>query len=75
MFRDDVVGKTKNRLSKWKGRFISMARRICLIKCVLSFIPMFYLSLFNIPSTVLKKIVSLHRNFLWDWGFEGRKIA
>jgi len=24
---------------------------------------------------VIKKIVSIQRNFLWGWGFEGRKIA
>jgi len=72
-FWDEVVNRVKKRLGRWKGRFISMARRICLIKSVLSSIPLFYLSLFKIPSIVLKKIVSLQRNFLWGWGqMEGR---
>ncbi|XP_068486473.1 uncharacterized mitochondrial protein AtMg00310-like [Phaseolus vulgaris] len=74
-FWDEVVNRVKKRLGRWKGRFISMAGRICLIKSVLSSIPLFYLSLFKIPSIVLKKIVSLQRNFLWGWGSDGRKIA
>ena len=74
-FWDEVVNKIKRRLGKWKGRFISMAGRICLIKSVLSSISLLYLSLFKIPSNVLKKIVSLQRNFLWGWRSEGRKIA
>jgi len=73
-FWDEVVNKIKRRLGR-KGRCISMAGRICLIKSVLSSIPLFCLSLFKIPSNVLKKIVSLQRNFLWGWGSEGRKIA
>jgi len=27
------------------------------------------------PSVVEEKIVRIQRNFLWDWGSEGRKIA
>jgi len=52
-----------------------MAERIRLIKSVLSSILLFYLSLFRLPSIVMKKIVSLQRNFLWGWESEGRKIA
>ena len=70
-----MVNKVKSRIGRWKGRYISMAGRICLIKSVLSFIPLFYLSLFKIPSKVLMKIVSLQRNFLWGWGADGRKIV
>jgi len=42
-FWDEVVNKVKRRLDRWKGRCISMAGRICLIKYVLSSIPLFYL--------------------------------
>ena len=62
------MDRIKTRLGRWKGRFISMAGRICLIKFVISTIHLFYLSLFKIPSDVVKKIVKLQRNFLWDWG-------
>jgi len=52
-----------------------MAGRICLIKFVFWSIPLFYLSLFKMCVIVVKKIVTLQRNFLWSWGSEGRKIA
>jgi len=74
-FWDEVVNRIKRRLGRWKGRYISMAGRICLIKSILSSIHLFYLSLFKLPSSVLKKIVCLQRNFLWGWGSEGRNIA
>jgi len=74
-FWDGVVEKIKERLGRWKGRFISMAGRICLIKYVLSAIPLFYMSLFKIPAIVMKKIVKIQRNFLWGWRSGGRKIV
>ena len=39
------MDKIKSRLRRWKGRNLSMAR-ICLIKSVLSSIPLFYMSMF-----------------------------
>ena len=74
-FWDEVVNKIKSRLGRWKGRYILMVGRICLIKFVLSSIPLFYLSLFKVSSTVLKKIMCLQRTFLWGWRLEGRKIS
>jgi len=74
-FWDKVVNRIKSRLGRWKDRYISRAGRLCLIKSVLSSIPLFCLSLFKFLFTVLKKIVCLQGNFLWGWGLEGRKIA
>ena len=42
---EPVLNKLKSRLSVWKGRFLSMAGRICLIKSVITAIPLYYLSL------------------------------
>ena len=58
-----------------KGRCLSMAGRICLIKFVLSSIPLFFMSLLKMPSVVADKLVRIQRNFLWGWGSEWRKIA
>ena len=52
-----------------------MAGRICLIKFVLSSIPLFSMSLFKLPSGVVGKLIRIQRNFLWGWAAEGRKIA
>jgi len=74
-FWNGVIEKVQARLSRWKGRCLTMAGRICLIKSVLSFIPLFFMSLFKLPSGVAKKLIRIQRNFLWGWGAKGRKIA
>ena len=56
-FWDEVINRIKSRLDKWKGIYISMVGRICLIKFVLSSIPMFYLSIFKLSSITTKKRV------------------
>ena len=70
-----VVEKVQSKLARWKGRCLSIARRICLIKSVFSSIPLFFMSLFKLPSLVVDKLVRIQRNFLWGWGSNGRKIA
>ena len=70
-----VLEKVQSKLSRWKGRCLSMAGRICLIKFVLSSILLFFMSLFKLPSVVADKLVRIQRNFLWGWGSDGRKIA
>ena len=46
-----------------------------MIKFVLFSIPLFFMSLFKLPSVVAENLVRLQRNFLWGWGSDGRKIA
>jgi len=48
-FWEPILNKLKARLSVWKGRFLSMTGRICLIKSVITIVPLFYLSLFKEP--------------------------
>jgi len=74
-FWNGVVEKVQAKLSKWKGKCLSMAGRVCLIKSVLSSIPLFFMSLFKMPSGVVDRLVRIQRNFLWGWGAEGRKIT
>jgi len=74
-FWNGVIEKVQARLSRWKGKCLSMAGRICLIKSVFSSIPLFFMSLFKVPSGVADKLVRIQRNFLWGWGSDGRKIV
>jgi len=68
LFWEPVITKLKARLNMWKGRFLSMTGRICLINYVILVIPLYYLSLFKAPESVCKSIISIHRRFLWDGG-------
>jgi len=73
-FWDPVLNKLKARLNVWKGWFLSMAGRICLIKSVLTSTPLYYLFLFRAPVVVCKSITRIHRRFLWGWGKEKESI-
>ena len=74
-FWGGVIKKLKSRLCRWKGRLLSLDKRICLIKFVLSSIPLFYMSLYKLSVVVLKEIERIQRQFLWGWRSEGMKIV
>jgi len=69
------IDKIKSRLSIWKGKIISMAGRICLIKSVLNALPLFYFSFFKAPTIVCNIIRRTQAKFLLGWGVDGKKIA
>ena len=73
-FWEPVVNKVRARLSTWKGRCLSMAGRICLIKSVFTSIPLFYLSFFKAPISFCNTITSIQRSFLWAWGRDNKSI-
>jgi len=54
-----VLSTIRAKLSTWKGNFLSMAGRLCLIKSVLSSFPLFYMSVFAMPKGIIKVISSL----------------
>jgi len=74
-FLEPVLNNLKSRPNVWKGRFLSMEGRICLIKYVLTSVPLYYLSLFRVSDTVCKSITSIQRRFLWGWGKENKSIS
>ena len=46
-FWDQVTAKVKSRLSRWKGRLLSMNGRVCLIKNVIIALHLLCLSFFK----------------------------
>jgi len=75
VFWNPVVEKIRSRLSRWNGRLLSMAGRICLINSVISALPLFYFSFFRAPVSVCNLIRCIQAQFLWRWGHDSRKIA
>jgi len=71
LFWEPIIDRLSAKLNVWKGRFLSLAGRICLVKSVFTSLPLFYLSFFKAPEAVCDKIISIQRRFLWDGG--GRK--
>ncbi|XP_068466211.1 uncharacterized protein [Phaseolus vulgaris] len=74
-FWEPVIDKLESRLSTWRGRFLSMAGRICVIKSMLTAVPLYYLSMFKAPVSVCKNIKRIQRRFLWGWGKEKKSIS
>ncbi|XP_026378165.1 uncharacterized protein LOC113272563 [Papaver somniferum] len=57
--------KFQQRLSNWQRRYLSKGGRLMLIKHVLCNLPIYYMSLFQIPSSVEKQLDNIMRCFLW----------
>ncbi|GKB90904.1 hypothetical protein Tco_0963176 [Tanacetum coccineum] len=72
---DDVVAKVSSRLSKWKLKTLSIGGRLTLIKSVLTSIPLYHMSIFKVPSGVLKLLESIRRNFFNGVDGSERKMA
>jgi hypothetical protein len=61
-----VEERIEKRLSSWKAKYLSIGRRLVLINSVLSSLPMFMLSFFEIPKVVLEKIDYFRSRFFWQ---------
>ncbi|GKB38179.1 RNA-directed DNA polymerase, eukaryota [Tanacetum coccineum] len=72
---DDMVGKIKSRLSKWKINTLSIGGRLTLLKAVLGLTPIYPMSLYKFPKTVLHEMESLRRNFFNGVQSVDRKIS
>ncbi|GKD52997.1 RNA-directed DNA polymerase, eukaryota, partial [Tanacetum coccineum] len=62
---NEVISKLKTRLSKWKCKALSIGGRLTLLKSVLGSTPIYNLSLYKAPKTVLNTMESIRRNFFY----------
>ncbi|KAG9446752.1 hypothetical protein H6P81_012880 [Aristolochia fimbriata] len=62
---NNVIERCQKRLETWKGKFLSHAGRVTLVKATLARIPTYYLSLMECPASVVKKLEAIQRTFLW----------
>ncbi|KAL2334952.1 hypothetical protein Fmac_016165 [Flemingia macrophylla] len=69
-----VLYKIKKKLTSWRNRLLSLAGRVCLLKFVISVIPLFYLSLFKFPALVVRQILKLQRILLWGNKFGEKRL-
>nr|GEX26692.1 hypothetical protein [Tanacetum cinerariifolium] len=72
---DEMVGKIKSRLSKWKVNTLSIGGRLTLLKAVLGSTPIYPMSLYNVPKSVLHEMESLRHNFFNGAQRVDRKIS
>nr|GFC25990.1 RNA-directed DNA polymerase, eukaryota, reverse transcriptase zinc-binding domain protein [Tanacetum cinerariifolium] len=48
-----------NRLSKWKMKTLSIGGRLTLLKAVLGSMPIYHMSIFNVPMSILQRMESI----------------
>uniref|UniRef100_A0A251TIJ6 Putative reverse transcriptase domain-containing protein n=1 Tax=Helianthus annuus TaxID=4232 RepID=A0A251TIJ6_HELAN len=71
---DPVIETIRSRLQSWKAKVLSIGGRLMLIKSVLASLPIYYLSLFRAPSSVLESIEKIMRKFLWTGSKDGKGV-
>jgi len=68
-----IEDRIEKRLGNWKGKMLSYGGRLVLLNYVLSSLPMFMLSFFEIPRGVLKKIEYFRSRFFWQYDSHKKK--
>ena len=71
---DVIEERFKRKFVAWKKQYLSKGGRLTLIKCTLSNLPIYFMSLFAMPRKVRIKLERIQRKFLWDDIEERRKI-
>ena len=56
VFWEGVLDRLRSRLGSWKGKILSLAGRLCLIKYVLTSLPLFYIYIFHMLVIVIKEV-------------------
>ncbi|XP_058775944.1 uncharacterized protein LOC131650241 [Vicia villosa] len=74
-FWKPILKSLRDKLSSWKGRPLSIGGRVTLINSVITNMPSYQFSFYKIPSKVLKDIISIQRNFLWNGTVDKSSIA
>ena len=70
---DGVKERLRKRLSLWKKQYISKGGRMTLIRSTLSSMPIYCMSLFQMPRSVSLRLERIQRDFLWGGGALERK--
>jgi hypothetical protein len=70
-----IEERIKKKLSGWKGKHLSSGGRLVLINSVLSSLPMFIMSFFEVLKGVLKKIEYFRSRFFWQNDEHKKNIA
>lgn len=71
---DRIIDRFNAKLAGWKKPYLTRAGKIALINSVLSSLPVYFMSLFDMPKYVELKLERIMRNFLWNDNKGHRKL-
>ncbi|KAJ4810728.1 RNA-directed DNA polymerase (reverse transcriptase)-related family protein [Rhynchospora pubera] len=60
-----LLNRFQTKLNGWSSSLLSKAGRLVLLNSCLSSLPIYFMSIFKLPSWVVKRIDSIRRSFLW----------
>lgn len=63
---EGLILKVRRRLSSWKVQHLSFEGHLTLMNSILSALPTYWMSIFRLPSWVIKEIDRIKRDFLWS---------
>lgn len=72
---DFIIERFFNQLNSWKGKLLSQAGRVVLIKSTLQSLHVYYMATTRLPTKVLHALTDLMRRFFWSKKEEGRYLA
>lgn len=72
---DAIVDRVKTRLSKWKMKMLSIGGRLTLIKSVLGSMPIFHMSMFKVPTGILRILESIRSKFFNGHANSCKKVS
>lgn len=72
---DSIIDRMKQKSLNWSTKFLSTAGKATMIMSVLSPIPSFAMTCFELPASLCKKIQSVLTRFWWDSSNGARKIC
>ncbi|GJT68148.1 RNA-directed DNA polymerase, eukaryota, reverse transcriptase zinc-binding domain protein [Tanacetum coccineum] len=60
-----IIDRFRDKLSNWKAKNLSIGGRLTLVKSVLSSLPIYYLSLFKAPISIINSLEAIRCRFFW----------
>jgi hypothetical protein len=60
-----IIDSVAARLQKWRGKLLNAAARLALVNSVLSAVPIYMLTVFQLGKWAIKRIDKIRRDFLW----------
>lgn len=71
-----LIRKVESKLQSWKSRLLSLGGRLTLLNSAISSVPLYSLSTFHVPSTILSRLNRARRKILWQcYGLNQRKYS
>nr|KYP55962.1 Putative ribonuclease H protein At1g65750 family [Cajanus cajan] len=61
----DVINKIQSRLASWKSKLLNKAGKLCLVKSIISSIPVYSMQSLWLPQAVCNRINQACRRMLW----------